>query len=280
MRLKKLSKFTLLAASAMVALAMAAGSYKLAYHMQKGQRLNYVTSFTVDETTEMMGQEQNTRVNSKALLHVDVEDVDKAGNITFVHALDSLYLEVKSPQLDSTLRNPEGMIGKRTRQVIDAHGKRLKSAMVDSMKLGAMMGQLTRLTALRMLDLPEKEVKIGDSWAKSMPDTSERPGGRMVVKLDLTYTASAEVDTLGYKCLRIAYKGTMAIKGDWKQMGMNFFLEGEGPNSGTAYFAIKEGVLVAQLADLQLENTIALTGQMNMTLPNSSSSKTAMVLTK
>jgi hypothetical protein len=280
MRLKQLSKFTMLTASVMVALALAASSYKLAYHMQKGQRLNYVTSFSIDETTEMMGQEQNTRVNATAHLRVEVEDVDKAGNITFIHALDSLRLEVKNPQIDSTIRNPEELIGKRTRQVMNAHGKRLKNSIVDSMKLGAMMGQLTRLTALRMLDLPENELRIGDSWTTSTPDTSERPGGRMVVKVDITFTASAEVDTLGFNCLRIAYQGRTAVKGDWKQMGMNFFIEGEGPNSGTAYFALKEGVLVAQLADVQLENTIALTGQMNMTLPSSSSSKSTMVLIK
>jgi hypothetical protein len=96
----------------------------------------------------------------------------------------------------------------------------------------------------------------------------------------VTYTVAAEVDTLGYKSLRLTYKGTLKVKGEGTQMGMNIFFEGEGPVTGTAYFAPKEGLLVGMISDSNLEATIAITGQMSMTMPQSTSTKTTMVLFK
>jgi hypothetical protein len=57
-------------------------------------------------------------------------------------------------------------------------------------------------------------------------------------------------------------------------------LEGEGPSSGVAYFAPKEGVLVVATNNTDLEMTIALTGQMSMTIPQSTSTKTVVTLVK
>ncbi len=286
MRLQKFFKITVgaVAISMLAGLAVAAagGPYKLAYRMKKGQRLNYRTTMTVDQSMEMQGREMNSDVDGTTALHIEVEEIGKEGNITFVYALDSLRTHVKSPQMDSTFRNPEALIGKRTRQTISALGKKLKSEVVDSVNLSGMLAQagIGRQSSFQLIELPEKEVKIGDSWTTSQIDTSKQGSMKVVVTPNTTYTVAGEVDTLGYKCLRLTYKGTLKLKGEGTQMGMNLFFEGEGPVVGTAYFSPTQGLLVGTISDLNLEATIALTGQMSMTMPQSTSTKTAMVLVK
>ncbi|MDZ7343022.1 MAG: hypothetical protein ONA90_00755 [candidate division KSB1 bacterium] len=262
--------------------AIAGGNYKLAYRMQKGRMLKYKTTTNTDQSMEMQGQEMSFTVEGVTMMRLEVEQVSKAGEITFVYALDSMQTHVKSPQLDSTFRNPAELIGKRTRQVITASGKKLKATAIDSAAASGMMAQFAsgQQGGFRLLELPTGTVKVGDSWTKNAVDTVMQGNNKIQVTPSQTYTITAEVDTLGYKCLRISYHGTVSIKGEGTNMGMNFFVEGEGPSQGTAYFAPKEGLLIALLDDTNLEMTIALTGQMSMTIPQSTSTKTATVLIK
>jgi hypothetical protein len=130
------------------------------------------------------------------------------------------------------------------------------------------------------VEFPAKEVKQGDTWAHTSMDSIKQGEGKIYVTPNQTYTLGADVDTLGYHCVRISYTGTMALKGDGSMQGMKYFVEGEGPSFGTAYFAPKEGLLVVVTSNSDLEMTIALTGQMSMTIPQSTSTKVSVVLVK
>jgi hypothetical protein len=262
--------------------ALSGGAYKLVYKMKKGQRLKYKTTLDVQNSMEMQGNEMTSSSNATSELHIDVEEVGKDGNLTYVYALDSLKITAQGgPQGNESYQNPEGMIGKRTRQTISALGRKIKSVAVDSMIFpGSLAQRGGRQTAFHFIELTAKEVKIGDSWSTSTPDTAKQMGGQIIITPELTYTVVGEVDTMGYKCLRIAYNGKTALNGNGLNMGMNFSIEGEGPTSGTAYFAPKEGLLVAVIGNSDLETTVALTGQMTMTIPQSTASKMTVVLMK
>jgi hypothetical protein len=285
MFLSKLSKIllTAIATSLFVGLAIGAGgAYKLSYRMKKGQRLKYKTNLSVQNSMEVQGSEITSGSEGASVLHLDIEEVGKDGRITYVYALDSLQLKIKTMQMDSTLKNPDGMIGKRTRQIMTAFGKKLKSVAIDSINLPGVMAQsgVSRQSAFRFIELADKAVKIGDSWTVSTADTSVQAGGKIIVNTNATYTVAGAVDTLGYKCLRLTYNGKIRLKGNGVNMGMDFSIEGEGPTSGTAYFAPKEGRLVAVVGNSDLETTVALTGQMTMTIPQSTASKLSVVLVK
>jgi hypothetical protein len=269
--------------SLLVSLAVGAGgTYKLVYRMKKGQRLKYKTDLNVQNAMEVQSREIATSSLATSALHLDVEDAGKDGRITYVYALDSLQVKIKTPQMDSTLKNPEGMLGKRTRQTMTALGKRLQTVIVDSLRLPGIMAQSggSRQSAFRLIELPEKEVKIGDAWTTNTPDTSAQSSGQLIMTTNATYTVAGEIDTLNYKCLRLTYVGQMSLKGNGVNMGMNFTIEGEGPISGTAYFAPKEGLMVAWVGNSDLETTVALTGQMNMTIPQSTATQLTVVLVK
>jgi len=255
---------------------------ELTYRMKKGDRLKYKMSLAVEQTMEMMGQEMTTGINGDTHMHLDIEGVATDGSITFIYALDSMHVDLKGPQGSQSFKNPAELVGKRTRTTVNAYGKKLSSAVIDSAKLSGMLAQLGigRQTALNLLELPGKEIKSGETWSTSRTDTMAQGGGKMIVTPLLTYTVGGEVDTLGYKCVRIATKGTTTIKGEGTQGPMKFFLEGQGPGSGIAYFAPKEGLLVASTSVSDLEMTIALTGPQNMTIPQSTSQKISLVLMK
>jgi hypothetical protein len=287
MRFQKLSKMTvgavaLCTVAGFAIAAVGSGPYKLAFRMKKGDRLKYKMSMATEQTMEMMGQEMTTTVNGYTHMHMDVEDVAKDGSITLVYAIDSMNVDVQGPQGSQSFKSPAELVGKRTRVTINAYGKKLSSAIVDSAKLSGMLAQLGvgRQNAFNLMELSEKEVKSGDTWSVSRTDTMSQGGGKVIVTPSLTYTVGGEVDTLGYKCVRIVSQGNTAIKGEGSQMGSKFFIEGQGPGSGVAYFAPKEGLLVASTSVSDLEMTIAVTGQQNMTIPQSTSQKFSLVLVK
>lgn len=288
MSMRKLLKITVgvvtMSLLAGIVIAGAGSAYKLAFSMKKGQRLKYKMKTSTEQSMEMMGREMASSVNGATVMHLEVEDVNKAGDITFVYAIDSMQTKIKNPMMgvDSTFSNPAGLIGKRTRFTMNAVGKKLNSVVLDSVKLSGVMAQVSggRQNTFNLIELSGKEMKAGESWTTNKIDTMNQASGKMVVTSSATYTVGSEVDTLGYKCVRLMAKGKASIKGEGAQMGAKLFFEGEGPTSGVVYFAPKEGLLVAMTSDSDLEMTIAVTGPQNMTIPQTTATKTSLVVVK
>lgn len=269
---------------ASMVLAGAGSVYKMAFTMKKGQRLKYKAKTSTEQSMEMMGREMSSSIHNATVMHLDVEDVNKAGDFTFVYAIDSMQTKIKNAMmgLDSTYTNPAGVIGKRTRLTMNAAGKKLSSVILDSVKLSGVMAQMSggRQNTFNLIELSGKEMKTGESWTTDKTDTLSQAGGKLFLTTAITYTVGSEVDTLGYKCVRIMTKGKASIKGEGTQMGAKLFFEGEGPTSGVAYFAPKEGLLVGMTSDSDMEMTIAVTGPQNMTIPQTTATKTSLVLVK
>jgi len=274
-----LAVFSLLAISL---IALAGGKYMLTYKGKKGQVLHYKTVASIEQSQEQMGREVSSNINAETYMTSEVENVADNGRLSFIYKLDSARTKIKNMMMDSTIVNPPGIIGKRMRLVIEANGKRVKSEEIDTMKVGGPMGRsgLRQMLSFRQPELPAKEVGVGDSWTTARPDTNDAMGGKMISTANVTYRVTSEVDTLGYKCLRLSYSGDVTVKGKGKQRGMNFFIEGDGPTEGTAYFAPKEGIYVAGTSVSDIDMTIAITGQMEMTMPMSSNVQTTTVLLK
>lgn len=260
--------------------AFAAGKKMLVYKLKKGQKLQYEILTTAEQTQEQMGQEVTINSDGESTVDVLVEDVDAKGNITLVYNLSGMKTRVHMPMMDTTFVNPEAIIGKRSRQVITAGGRKVKSEQVDSLNITGMLAQsgAGRSNSLQFPTLPDHEVGVGDTWTAGQPDTNNVMGSKTITQPNISYTVSGEVDTLGHKCFRLSYKGDLSLKGDGKMMGMTFFIEGSGPIGGTAYFSPDAGLLVANIANMDIDMTIALTGQMQMTIPASSSSQVKMRL--
>lgn len=275
-----LTGFFVLANSSQQSVAQQQGAeVTLAYKLEKGKTYRYQSRADVQSVQTMMGNEVNITNATNSITHYTVENVDKDVNYTVVSAVDSMISTVRSPQRDTTMVNPGGIVGKRTRDVLSKYGKVISSSQVDTIRSG--MGGVRRLAASSpFVDFGGKSVKVGETWTHTRKDSSEQMGGKTFVTSNLTFTLVGTVDTLGHSCYKITYKGTIAIEGTGKMMGMNMFTEGTGSVSGVGYFGVKEGLLVASQSTSQQELTAAVTGQQNMTIPISQSVKASIVLVK
>ncbi len=263
-------------------LTQAGGKYKLMYKLNKGEVLKYKSATTMENTQERMGQEIQTNVESENVVKFVCEGKDKDGNLILVYSLESMKSKVKNPMIDTTLVNPKEMLGKRIRYTISPLGKRLKSEKIDTVRMTGLMAQMQggQQEAARFPRLPEQQVGIGSSWTVSEPDSQMSGPMKMHIKPKMTYTVNAEVDTLGYKCLRIKYVGEVAISGTGEQMGMKIVIDGEGTNNGVLYFAPNEGKLVYMQNDSEFDMNMALTGQMSMTIPSTINTTSRIQLVK
>ena len=261
-------------------IAFAGGKYHLAYKFNKGEKLKYKAETNIEQTQERMGQEVVSTISADNVIDIVVEDVDKDGNISLVYKLAASRSSLRNPMMDTTFVDPPSLIGKRTRLVITSAGKRIKTEKVDTLKLSPMLAQTGggQLASLRFPKLSKKELTVGSKWTVSEPDSQVNNNMKTYITPTSNYEVIGEADTLGYKCLKIKFSGEVKIKGKGEQMGMKIFIEGDGPTEGLLYFAPKEGRLVALKTSSEMDMTIALTGQMTMTIPSSMVTDMSMAL--
>ncbi len=259
----------------------ASDSNKLTYKMKKGATLNYTMESKNESLQEVMGSEVETTTQSKAKIKITSEGENKEGNLTYVMVYESMVIELLSSIMDSTFKDPAGLIGKRVRKTITPNGDQIESVELDSIKLG-MLAQSGGFSSGREFfpNLPENELKMGEKVSMTDVDSVNSFGGTIVNKSDMEFTLLGKEKKLGYDCLKIDVKGTVNVEGDGFMQGMKIFIEGDGDFQRTLYFAPKEGVLVFSEDQTDIEMTIAITGQVSMTIPITTSVKSNITLVK
>ncbi|TDI94627.1 MAG: hypothetical protein E2O77_00660 [Caldithrix sp.] len=256
-------------------------SYKLKYKMAKGTVLYYRLDSQMESLQEMMGSEVEANSKSNANVKITSEGENKDGNLTFLMVYESMLFEMISSMMDSTFKDPEGLIGKRVRKTITPYGDQIKSVELDSIKLGLLAHSGDLASAREFLpNLPDSELKMGEKVSMTDVDSLDMLGGTTVTKAEMEFTLTGKETKLGYDCLKIDVKGTINLEGDGMMQGMKIFIEGDGDFQRTLYFAPKEGLLVAAHNQTDIEMTLALTGQMQMTIPITQSQTSNMTLIK
>lgn len=256
-------------------------SYKLKYKMAKGTVLYYRLDSQMESLQEMMGSEVEANSKSNANVKITSEGENKDGNLTFLMVYESMLFEMISSMMDSTFKDPEGLIGKRVRKTITPYGDQIKSVELDSIKLGLLAHSGDLASAREFLpNLPDSELKMGEKVSMTDVDSLDMLGGTTVTKAEMEFTLTGKETKLGYDCLKIDVKGTINLEGDGIMQGMKIFIEGDGDFQRTLYFAPKEGLLVAAHNQTDIEMTLALTGQMQMTIPITQSQTSNMTLIK
>jgi len=259
----------------------ASDSYKLTYKMKKGTTLNYTMDSKMESLLEVMGSENESTAQSKAKIKITLEGENKDGNLTYVMVYESMVIEWLSSVMDSTFKDPAGLIGRRVRKTITPNGDQIEFVELDSIKLG-MLAQGGGFSSEREFfpNLPENELKMGEKVSMTDVDSLNSFGGTVVSKSDMEFTLLGKEKKLGYDCLKIDVKGTVNVEGDGFMQGMKIFIEGDGDFQRMIYFAPKEGLLVAAENQTDMEMTAAFTGQMSMTIPITQSVKSNITLVK
>lgn len=259
-------------------------SNNLEYIIKTGDQIVYKMSTEVKQVVTMMGQEQAFTITASQNYFITGLGDDTAGyKIEFY--TDSLKVDADNPQISSMLGDLSFFTKKKSSGLLNKTGALSAVTEIDKMeipeKLKSFAGQFNPKTTFTkfLLVLPEKELKIGDSWTEAKSDTVDNMGGKMNIKTDISYTVSAIVDYKGYSAHKITSTLKMAISGKGSQMGQEFNISGTGKADAEYYFAKKEGKLIGYKVDQTSDINAEVVG-MSMTIPMTTMTTTTVDLIK
>ncbi|MBD3385569.1 hypothetical protein GF407_11670 [candidate division KSB1 bacterium] len=263
----------------MVSLAFS-GDISLQYKLEPGSSYKYKVDSSVKMVQEMMGQENVSDIKSDVLVTLTADSLKD--ETLFLHAVyEDFVIDVSSARIDTTL-SMQDLLNKRIKVEMTKWGNTLDVATIDTFPKTQMMqgGSDPEQLFYRFFPkLPVESVSQDGVWQITDPDTIETMGGKVVVTPDVEYTAMGTETWNGHECLKVKYVGDLTLEGEGSQQGFNFFMEGDGSVEGTYYFDAKQGVVVQIDNSSTQDVTIAITGQQNLTIPQSQvvSSKTVLV---
>ena len=272
LKIKILITFIALASSGL----FAQESFKLNYNFVKGKDYKYKITNDGIVTQTMMGQEIKININGEIYAKLESEGAN-ADSTYLLISLDSAKYRINMPMRDTTT-TLDNMIGKRTRLTVLKDGRIMDRQTIDTVMGNAdMMSQVgAELTSL--IILPDKEIKMGETWNNENVDSVNMMGGSIKTKSNIDYTLLGKTDTLDHPCLRIGYQGKTSSEGKAKIMGMELFIEGNGKVTGMFLFDAGRGIMINSNSQIDNEMTMAATGEQNIIIPISQSSKQVKTL--
>ncbi len=258
----------------------------LSYRPKPGDIFVYERITQDTNTMERMGQSFETTSNSKYVFQLETEQVDSL--IHFVLTLDTLSHSFVGPQGAQAIDFGD-IKGKKIRAAITLHGDPKDLTPIDSLptpKLGdqPMQGNAKDWFSVPLFKVPDRPMKIGDSWTEAKLDTTTqidttRQSTRTYIKDSKSqYTVLGEETKLGLTCLHLQIETQYSSQTSAKMSDSQMSAEGDGETKGQVWFAYKEGILVEFSYSGFYEGTTAITGPMNLTSPNTRESKFSLRL--
>jgi hypothetical protein len=257
--------------------ARAQEEFTLRYRLEKGKSYRFIDSINVKSSQEMMGQEIKATSSVRAATGVLATELGADGSAVLTVTPEAMSISIHSAQMDTTI-TPKEMIGKRSRVTVSPLGTTSRREVIDTVKFTGLTRQLAQRELVRFHVFPEAPVKVGGAWKSVRPDTNASMGSNIVTIATIEYSVLGKEKKNGKEALKISYKGKLTVAGKGSMMGSDFFIEGSGSTSGTMYLDPASGLVLSEDSTLDMESTIALTGQQKMTIPSSQSVTTHHVL--
>jgi hypothetical protein len=175
---------------------LAQESYKLEYNFDKGKDYKYRMTNDGIVTQTVMGQEMKININGEIYVKLESEGAYADSSYLLV-SLDSAKYHINMPMRDTTT-TLDNMVGKRTRLTVLKNGKVINRETIDTVMGNAdMLSQVSGETT-RLIILPEKEIKVGETWNNENVDSVKMMGGSIKTKSNVDYTLLGRTDTLGH----------------------------------------------------------------------------------
>jgi len=258
--------------------------YDLKYNLPQGTKFTITSESEAEEIINQMGNEVANVVKSSTESICEVLSDRDDG---------SMLIEFKFGERSRTIETVMGehnvdyseLIGKKVKFVLSPNGKASEFEGFDELpEIDLGFGQT--LTKDRYMDrmknlfpeLPEKGVKLGDTWSRKVENEQPRTGGSVKTTVDYTYTAAEELEREGEDCLKIDVKMKITTTGAFEQNDNQLEIDLNGEGTITQYFAFKKGMVIFRESTTTTEGDINLPA-MGMTLPMNSSSKGTMKIT-
>jgi len=262
-----------------------AQTFKTTIKVSKGQEFDYQTNTIMDITQTMGTQEMKVYNASTSTTKNLINNVTKEGNIEVITSNCDAVNMMKMPMADTTKTEFKGMVGPSYKLLLNKTGKTLSREKYDTTNMAPGTGTVdlnNKLIASGLfVEFPEKDIKVGDKWNKDITDSvAIMSGNKMGVNAKTDYTL-AGVETIDGKQLqKVTFTSKMELGGKMKIQGMDMFLEGTGVSSGISYLDPVTKVIYKNESEVEMDLTIAVTGQQNMTIPMTEKIKVTQTLKK
>lgn len=254
-------------------------SFTLLHKFTKGTVDRYKATTTYSSNQEMSGQQVKVSGSTESTYRIETETVLPDGNASVIYSLEEMLMSVKTMGMDTTMSQAD-LIGKKNRINLNQYGEGIKSEAIDSINvqgfnIGVDFGASSQQT---FIILPHKSIVIGEKWEGNASDSNDIADGKMTTNAKYEYILSGKEIKNGHNCLKINIKTIIEVSGKMKNMGFDLFIEGTGDVAGTIWFDPIAGKMIADESASTMDMTIAMTGQMQMTIPSTISVKSARKL--
>ncbi|HMS56125.1 MAG TPA: hypothetical protein PKA27_12060 [Fimbriimonadaceae bacterium] len=235
---------------ALVAIAMAQSASLIRFDVKADSSDNYVVESTMKNTMNMpTGGEQDMTIKSSMKYALKYGAADKDGK----HGLDMTVTDIKM-DMEGPMAEMAGQMGEMPKEMkfdgkIDNRYRvtELKQAGASQNPMLAMMGSSMNWTML-FVELPEKEVSVGDSWDVTIPKNAMMGIPETTLKAKLV----GEKDHNGTACWAINLTGKIPTKVDMAEMM-------KGQPDPTGQMANME-IFISGTMDMDTEALVAKTG--------------------
>jgi len=273
-----------LLAGVLVSFGMAQ-EYTLKYNLARGTKFTLTNESSEETIQEVMGNEMVVNSNSSSVSKCVVLSADEEAGIKIEYEFADRKSESETPQGASSVDFSE-LIGKKVKFLLSGIGEASGFEGFDELpeithESGQTIGKDRFINSIKNLfpKLPEKPVKIGESWTRTQEDDVPMPdGGALKSKTDFTYTLLEEVKKDGLDCLKIGISFTQTVSGEFEQMGMPIVMEMKGKGDDVMYFAHKKGMLVSYEDESSSEG-MADVASAGMSIPITRMSKSTLNVT-
>lgn len=251
----------------------------LKYNFVKGKTYILTTQLNSDVTRTMGPQEIKIETGINSNSEMQIEDVDNNGNATSLVTLKNASIHTKVPVMNKDTTMNFNDLNEQQRVVFSSTGKQISAVTITPEKVLKMMNSASQFT--RIQNLPGKSVNIGEKWNDKLVDSTKSSPQNpvdMVISTDMEYSLIGKEIKDGIELVKISFSGAITITGKGNMQGMELFVEGTGKSEGFSYFNPKTSLVVNTESSTEMDMSIAVSGQQNMTMPMSQSMKASITL--
>lgn len=255
--------------------------FKTEVKVSKGLRCEYTTEMNTDVAATQQGMEMKMSDSRNFTTRLEVDDVLSSGNVEVYSSIWDMSSRSKVMGVDTAMVN-KGQVGSTYKSEIDKYGTIISFVKMESGKSqneGAFA--LSKLTNAAMFcEFPKKNVAVGEKWNKVSDDSISMVGFKTGMTINTDYVL-AGIETIDGKSFRkVTYTSNIEIGGKGKIQGMDMFMEGAGADSGSIYLDPETKIIYEKRSDIEMEMSMTITGQQNLTIPVSQKMKITQKLKK
>lgn len=260
--------------------------YLLSFRPAVGDFYHYQRTMNSVNTSERAGQSFENTSDQIFSFRLDTKSVDSL--ITFVLTVDTMSFSMKHSAGEMAVDYGD-INGKRVQFSMTPMGERREVVEIDSLPTPQMAGRPMPGDAkdrlgIHLFKLPNRPLKIGDTWTETKIDTSTRDDSTRqstytsIMDGTTTYTVVGLEMKEGMDCLHLTLETKSMLESTGSMRGTEINTEGESDGSSHVWFAYKEGILVEYSSTSFYEGTTAYSGQMSGTSPSTNESETSLKL--